>query len=250
MIVDAHAHLWYDESVKNKELTLKVARAYNVKKFFVSTLAGLLESPFEDEIRNCNEMTYGFMKEHPGLIEGMAYLNPVNSNSVDELRRCVEDYGFIGIKVWVAVFCDDVRMNPIAEAAIKYNIPMLIHCFKKTTGQVENETLGIHIANLARRYPELKIQMAHLGANVYDTIKSVKDYKNVYTDFSGSVYRRDDLDYTIKHMGVERVVFGSDMPGCFEDCMGQVEAANITEEERKLIYYGNACRIFGMEVPV
>jgi len=61
------------------------------------------------------------------------------------------------------------------------------------------------------------------------------------------VMRRDDLDYTIKHIGVRRVLFGSDLPGCFEDCVGQVEGAAVTGEERKMIYYRNACKLFRLE---
>ena len=246
MIVDSHAHVWHHAPDKGKERILKISKTYDVRKFFLSTLNEVIYSPSEEVIRQCNEITYGFMKEQPDLIRGMAYLNPVNPNCVDELKRCVEDYGMSGVKLWVAVFCDDERINPIAEAAIGYGIPVLAHCFKKAVGQLEFESTGPNVENLGRRYPELKIIMAHLGANVYDTIKCVKEYDNIYTDFSGSVCRRDDLDYTIRHLGVERVLFGSDIPIAFEDCIGQVECADITEDERKMIYYGNACKLFGL----
>jgi len=245
MIIDVHGHLWLHKPEEDKEIILKICKAYNVKKLFLSTIQS--EYPDEDEIKRCNDTTYGFMRENPDLIKGLAYLNPANHNCMAELKRCVEEFGMSGIKLWVAALCDDERVNPIAEAAIRYDIPVKVHCFKKTIGQLEHESTGINVENLGKRYPGLKIIMAHLGANVYDTIKCVKEYDNIYADFSGSGIRRDDLDYTIKHIGVRRILFGSDLPGCFEDCVGQVEGAAITEEERRMIYYGNACKLFKLD---
>ena len=244
-IVDVHGHLWLGSAEKNKETILKICTAYNVKKLFISTLQGYY--PDESEIRNCNDATYGFMQERPGLIKGLAYINPANHNCMDELKRCISELGMSGIKLWVATRCDDERVNPVAEAAIRYDIPVEIHSFKKTVGQLEHESTGIHVENLGKRYPELKIIMAHIGSNVYDAVKCVKEYNNIFIDFSGSIMRRDDLDYTIKHVGVSRILFGSDMPGSFENCVGQVEGAAITGEERRMIFYGNACKLFKME---
>jgi len=245
VIVDVHGHLWLKNAERDKVTNLRICSAYNIKKLFISTLNGYY--PDETEVRSCNETTFGFMKERPNLIKGLAYLNPANPNCVNELERCVNEFGMCGIKLWVATFCDDERVNPIAEAAIKYDIPIEVHCFKKTVGQLEHETTGIHVENLGKRYPELKIIMAHIGSNVYDTVKCIKEYDNIFADFSGSVMRRDDLDYTIRHIGVQRLLFGSDMPGSFDDCVGQVEGAAITDEERKMIYCGNACKLFKME---
>ena len=245
MIVDVHGHLWLNNAEKDKEMNLRICTAYNVKKLFISTLQS--HYPDESEIRRCNDMTYGFMKEHPKLIKGLAYINPANPNYMDELKRCINEFGMSGIKLWVATFCDDERVNPIAETAIRYGIPIEIHCFKKTIDQLAHESTGVNVENLGKRYPELKIIMAHMGMNVYDTIKCIKEYDNIFADFSGSVMRRDDLDYTIKHIGAQRILFGSDLPGCFEDCVGQVEGADITDEERRMIYYGNACKLFKLE---
>ena len=247
MIVDSHAHVWHSAPDEGRETLLKLSKAYDVRKFFLSTLSSVVWNPDEKLIGECNKITRGLMKDLPHLVNGMAYLNPANANCMDELKRCIEDYGMSGIKLWIAVFCDDARVNPIAEAAIDYGIPVLAHCFKKSVDQLEFESLGPNVANLGQRYPELKIIMAHLGANVYDTIKCVKEYSNIYADFSVSICRRDDLDYTIKHLGVERVLFGSDTPIAFEDCVAQVECADISADERNMIYYGNACRLFGLE---
>ena len=55
----------------------------------------------------------------------------------------------------------------------------LLHSFKKTVGQLEFETVGPHVADLASRYPEARLIMAHLDGNAYHGIKCIKEYKNV-----------------------------------------------------------------------
>jgi hypothetical protein len=218
-----------------------------VVKAFVSTLFPGIAHPDEGQIKNANDITHNFMRLEPGLVHGMAYLNPLNGNTQDELKRRIEDGGMSGIKLWIAVPCDHEAVNPIAEKAIEYDIPILIHAFYKAVEEIPGETRGFNVRNLAKRYPELKIIMAHLGGNVYDAIKCIKDCKNVYTDFSGTLFRRDDLDYTIKHIGSDRVLFGSDFPIAFEDCLGQVRGADISDEQRKDIFYRNAAKLFKLK---
>jgi hypothetical protein len=243
-LIDAHGHLWFDQPETSKQTVLRLCETYNVYKTFISTLCMAQYYPGEEEVKQSNNITHSFMRENPGMIEGLAYINPVNDGCVDELKRCVEDLGMRGIKIWVAVHCDDTCVNRVAEAAIAYDIPVLAHTFKKTVGQIITESTGPNAANLGLRYPELKLIAAHLGGNVYETIKCIKDTRNICVDFSGSMFRRDDLDYTVRHLGVERVLFGSDMPLAFENCIGQVEGADLCEADKRKIYHDNAVRLF------
>lgn len=153
-----------------------------------------------------------------------------------------------GVKLLIATFCDDPKVFPIVEKCIDYNIPLLIHSFHKSNGQFEFESVGTNVARLAKMYPEAKIIMAHLGGNCYHGIKTIKDLKNVSVDISGSIYRRDDIDYTVKQITAKRVIFGTDMPGSFLVNYGQIEEAKLTEIERQEIYIGNALRIHSRDV--
>ena len=150
-----------------------------------------------------------------------------------------------GVKLWVATFCDDPLVNPVAEQCIRYGIPMLVHAFHKAVEQLEFESLGENVAKLARRYPELKMIMAHLGANCYREIPPIQDCMNVWTDFSGSLYQADDLAYTKKLLGADRLLFGSDMPGVsFCTSWGKFMEADFTPEEREKVAWKNTVRLF------
>ena len=88
---------------------------------------------------------------------GFCYINPVQDNCIDVLRKGIEEYGMEGMKLWVANYCDDPRVFPLVEKCIDYNIPILVHSFHKAVGQLEFETTGIHTANLAQRYPKQEL---------------------------------------------------------------------------------------------
>ncbi len=245
-MIDVHGHIWMHEREISKRDVLSLCKKFGIKKVFISSLYEDIFNPDENEISNANNTTFSFIKESGGLAEGMAYINPRNANCAAEAKSCLEN-GMKGIKLWVSAFCDDTPVNPVAELAINYKVPLLVHAFYKSTGQLENESRGSHVRQLALRYPALKIIMAHLGANVYDAVKCVSGCANVYADISGSIFRRDDLDYAIKHMSAERLLFGTDMPGSFENCFGQVEGADIGDEDKQKIYYGNAIKLFNLK---
>ncbi len=241
LLIDIHAHIWGGTIEENKSEIIKACELYNISKVYISGIRS--HYPDKDEIDYLNYEVYKFIKEQPERIGGFCYVNPVHDNCMDVLRKGIEDYHMEGMKLWVATFCNDPRVFPLVEKCIDYNIPVLVHAFKKTVGQLEYETVGTHVADLASRYPEARLIMAHLGGNAYHGVKCIKKYKNVWVDFSGSIFRRDDLDYTVEQIGVERIVFGTDMVGSFLVNYGQVEEANLTPEEKEMIYYKNALKV-------
>ena len=52
----------------------------------------------------------------------------------------------------------------------------------------------MNIRNLALRYPELQIIMAHTGTNPYRGVQNVYGLKNVYVDFSGGSGKAGDIE--------------------------------------------------------
>ena len=149
-----------------------------------------------------------------------------------------------GMKLWVATFCDDPLVFPLVEQCAGYGVPVLIHTFYKEVGQLPYESLGSNVAALAARYPEARLIMAHMGANCLRELKPVRPYGNVSVDTSGSISHRDDVDYAKKLLGAERIVFGTDMPLIsFLLNYGQIEEADLTKEEKELIFAKNALRL-------
>lgn len=243
MLIDVHAHLWRGSYAEDKRTILRLSEKYHVDRFHISSLGSLY--PEEEEITELNRATWEFMRERPELISGYCYVNPALESAADTLRRGIEEQGMSGMKLWVATFCDDPRVYPLVERCIRYGVPVLVHAFYKAVHQLEQESLGENVARLASRYPEAKIIMAHLGANCYTQLKPIRNRKNVSADISGSLYRRGEVDYAVKLLGARRVLFGSDAPEAnFLVNYGQVAESALSQEEKALVYGGNADRLF------
>jgi uncharacterized protein len=245
MIIDIHAHIWRGRYESNKAEIIKACNLYGISKVYISGLDS--QYPDEAEIMELNNEVHRFMQEQPELIGGFCYVSPRHPTALYTLQKCVEEMGMSGLKLWIATFCDDPSVFQIVEKCISYDIPILVHSFYKSNGNLTDETTGLNTVNLAKRYPEAKIIMAHLGGNCYHGIKAVKHHKNIWVDISGSPFRRDDVDYTVEQLGAERILFGTDMPGSYLVNAGQIEEAQLSLEQKDMIYYLNAKRILRLE---
>lgn len=244
MVTDVHAHLMLHGKDRDRANLLKTAERYGVSRYYISTIDGS-ELPDEETIDKNNQATADFVKDYPGLIKGYVYVNPRNANAMDVLRKGIEEQGMSGLKLWIATHCNDPLTFPIVEKMIEYNKPILIHTFVKAVGQLQYETTSYHVGKLAERYPEAKLIMAHLGGEPYHGIRNVAKYNNVWIDHSGTLVGSNDLDHTVKLVGADRVLFGSDMPIAYASSYGQVLEADLTAEEREKIFWKNTAELFG-----
>lgn len=242
-IYDAHAHLMPDIEGDCKEHILIAEQKYGIEKFYISSIWGPANYPDEDTIALCNRKTADFMAERPELIRGMVYLNPRNANTMEELKRNL-DLGMVGVKLWVSQYCDDPCVYPLAEKLIELDVPMLLHVFYKSKWQLPDESRSNHVRNLALRYPELKIIMAHLGGEVFHGMRAIKDCPNVYVDNSGSRGGGVDMKHAINMVGTDRLLFGSDCPIDVAPSLGQMLEADVTEAQREDMLWRNAHKLF------
>lgn len=237
-----HAHIWHGHYEKNKYTLLKTIETYNIEKMFVSPLGN--QHPDEEMVADLNNEMEKFKKENPDKIEGYVYISPEHKNAIDVLKKGIEEQGMTGVKFWVSEKCDSSVVNPIAEKIIEYNVPLLIHAFKKTFGQLEDESTSVNVRNLALRYPELKIIMAHVDGNCYHGVQLVRELNNVWIDISGSMNRAGEVEYTLENIPEDRILFGTDSPGCFAPAYGKLLEADIAENVKQKIFYDNTIKLF------
>ena len=242
-IYDMHTHFMGFQYEQDKRTLLRAMELYDISRIYVSGLSQL-PNPMEWMIDEANAAVAKFAKEYPDQVSGYIYISPEHKNAMDVLRRGIEEQGLEGVKLWVSTFCDDPCVFPIVEQCIEYGIPILVHAFHKAVNQLPNETTGKHTAALARRYPQAKLIMAHLGGNCYHGLPAIRDCPNVWVDYSGSLFRGDELQYAVDLLGVDRIVYGSDMPGPYLDNLGQLLELGLPEEDRDKIAYKNTQKLF------
>jgi predicted TIM-barrel fold metal-dependent hydrolase len=91
----------------------------------------------------------------------------------------------------------------------------------------------------ATRYPEAMLQYAHTGGGPdwEYACKALRSFPNVYLDVSGSNNENNMVEFAVKTLGVERVLFGSD--NMYYQSVGKIMDARLTEEDKRKIFFDN-----------
>lgn len=240
-VVNWHEHVWPDSTgelnLKLCDMLVEAAHKTHTDKLVCSLpIAGGNPSP--EEVSRCNDMLYKAMKRHPGIIKGFAFINPgYVREAVDEIERCVNELGMIGIKLYNQYFISDPILHSVIEKCIELDIPILEHAGKLNYRPEEQPFLsdGTHFAKVSRKYPEATIIQAHIGGggDWQWSLKAIADCPNIYTDTSGSVCDERLIEETVRYLGADRILFGTD--GSYSPGVGKILGAKISEHDKVTI---------------
>lgn len=253
MIIDIHTHLagpGGDPDPREMERMIQLARRHGIERAValgnLIAVGGTRPSP--EEIRTVNTNSLNAMRAHPEFFIGFCYLNPEHAPEfvLGEIERCVVQGGMQGIKLWIAVKATDRRHDPLMRRAQELDVPILYHAWYKQTEQGEHESTPAEVAGLARRFPKVHIVMAHLTGDGERGVLDILACPNVLIDTSGGQPEAGLVEYAVRQLGAERVIYGSDWPiRDFGVQVGRVRGAHLTGAQNELIFHGNAERILG-----
>ena len=249
-LIDMHTHLWSDATglapnPSDLPVLQRMADRFHIEHVVLIPLfGGLCPTPAHIAAGNAHAAAAAHTD---GRFKPLVTVYPRHEKgfTLDQIERHMDSGVFVGVKVWVSQ-ADEACMNPVIEAMIEQDCPVLIHSMHKSVGQLALESDPTHIATLARRYPEAKIILPHIGGNFYYTCEVIADLPNVYTDPSGTYCETGMVEHAVKVLGAERILFGSDAPGAdFANNLAKVLAADLPPEVMGKILYGNAMRLWG-----
>jgi predicted TIM-barrel fold metal-dependent hydrolase len=246
-VIDCHAHLNFRQSPDlpgDDALVLEAADKLGIDRLCCSVLS---KRPATVEgFRAANRVMAAAVRRHPERLLGYCFVNPeYQREALDEIRRCVEESGFIGVKLYNEHLCTEPVLFPVVELAISLDVPILHHAghshyFNESQPHISD---GGHLAELARRYPEAKLICAHVGGggDWEWTIKALRRAQSVFLDTSGSVIDEAMIDMAVKTLGADRLLFGCDMS--FTAGVGKIRGAQLTDQQRRQILGGNMARL-------
>ncbi len=205
--------------------------------------------PTSDQCRLANDYVLRMRDAEPEAILPFCYVTPAfPDEAVAEIERCVSGQAMAGIKLWVARRATDPGLDPIMEAAVAKDVPVLQHAWLKTTGNLPGESTPFDVADLARRHPGARIIMAHLNGAGYRGIEALVDVPNVVVDTSGGDPESGMVEMAVRRLGADRVVYGSDAPiRHFGVTMNKVLGADISAADKRAILWDNALRILKLD---
>jgi uncharacterized protein len=131
----------------------------------------------------------------------------------------------------------------------EYRKPLLLHTWGLPEhGNAVAYSLPSRALQLARDHPQLTVIMGHMGGTEWmSAIRAAAQAPNLYTDMQSSIADSDKVGAAVRQLGAHKVLFGSGMIG--HPLMmqkGAVLAADISDEERHLVLYENAKRLFAL----
>ncbi len=198
--------------------------------------------PSPAQVHEANSYTIRLVRQYPDFFSGACYLNP--AHDIEYMRQEIllaMQAGLLAIKLWAAVKAVDARLDSVMRLADEHNLPVFIHAWNKTTGNSPTESHSVDVANLARRFPTVSIVMAHLTGVHQRGVLDIADLANVWVDTSGGQPESGIVEYAVRHLGADRVVFGSDAPGRhFGTQVGRILGADIHDSAKEKILFGNA----------
>jgi len=162
-----------------------------------------------------------YVRQAPDKLIGFLSVDPTQDNWERELRVGHEELGLYGIKLlpmYAGFMPHDERLDSLWKYATDRQLPVLLHTGTTFIAQAPLEcTLPRHLDDVARRFPDCKIIMAHLG-HPYEgeCIAVIRKHPNVYADIGALHYRPWQFYNSlmlVQEYGVwHKVLFGTDYP--------------------------------------
>ena len=111
-------------------------------------------------------------------------------------------------------------------------------------GNGESESTPMDLAKLAQRFPQVAMICGHSGGDWELGVRAIRPRRNVLLEFAGSDPHSGMVDYAIRELGVDRLVWGGHGPSrSYATEMGKVLDADISKADRMKIFGGNLRRI-------
>jgi len=234
-IIDVHAHLGYDyifdHDFKKEELLYNLERN-NVEKTIVQPA---LARFYMSEIKKYHDNIAELCREYPGGFYGMASVSPhfKPEDLSDELSRCINDLGFIAIKLTpIGHACSPSSIDGLflfSEAA-RLKVPLMVH-----TGAGAPFANPSMLIEPLKKYPDLTVIVAHSGGEQFASeARQLSAYPNVYYDTTwlGSNSTR----LLIEAAGADKVFFGTDHADNLPTELAKYKSICKSGELEKILY--------------
>ncbi|MCA9094169.1 MAG: amidohydrolase family protein [Planctomycetaceae bacterium] len=247
-IWDLHAHLsGIDGSTPEERMVrlLEIADRMGVERLIVFMGYPFSYDPSPEDLRNQNDQVLQALSHHHDRAFGFVYVNPKHTEaSLAEIDRCIANGPMVGIKLWVAMRCNDPALDPIVKRAVELDALVFQHTWYKSQGNLPGESTPEELAELAARHPTAKIICGHTGSDWERGIRAIRNSPNVSVDLGGNDPTAGFVEMALRELGPERILYGSDVPGrSFATQLGKVYGARIPEADRRLILGDNLKRL-------
>ena len=242
-IIDSHVHLGDSRVTTGRATEESLLKDIEINNLFGMCVLPLPE-PYPDSFTLHNRID-AMSKANPGKFWGVIDINPRHDDDEynAEVARCVNDLGFVAVKMHPYLESTkphDRHAVKIYEAAIRHNIPMIVH-----TGMGVPQALPSMMIKIAKKYPELVIVLAHSGGPMYfdEAVAVASMFDNVFLETSQCSPHQ--IRGGINELGASKLMFGSD--GGTKYQLDGVLALGIPDGDLEQYLSGTAIDVFKLK---
>lgn len=243
MIIDAHAHLGYDEIFDEDFTEMELLESQRTNGIDVTLVQPAIVHDLAT-VQVYHTAIADLARRYPGRFYGIANPNPHLPGRAyeDEVTRCVTELGFIGIKLHPfghAVNPGGRHGRRVFDLASQLQVPLIVH-----TGAGLPWAAPALLAPMAEAYPQLPIIVAHAGGGICSGEAGVlaARYPNVYLEpsWTGGFLVRE----WVHRLGPQRVLFGSDHADNAATELAKYRTIGLTDDELSWVLGGSAATLF------
>jgi predicted TIM-barrel fold metal-dependent hydrolase len=187
-------------------------------------------------------------------LAGHVWLSPRNvQGSLQAIDRWIANGPMVGLKFGnsQALPASHPNFDPLIERAAELQASIYIHAWFHVTGEPRafggrKDTVSNpqDLVVLAKRFPSVSLICGHAGGDWESGVRTVRPYKNILLEFSGSDPHSGSVDFAVRELGAERVLWGGHIPSrSYSNEMSKIFDADISDAQRKLILGGNLRRL-------
>jgi uncharacterized protein len=246
---------WIGGAIPDEELPIEMTVAAMDAAGVGFGLLTAWHSPREGPMIS-NEEVGGWVAAHPDRFAGLAAVGlerPVEA--VRELRRCVQELGFVGLRMlpWLwETPPTDRRFYPLYATCVELGVPFCTQVGHAGPLRPSEPGRPIpYIDQIAIDFPELVIVGGHVGYPWTEEMVAVaRKHENVYIDTSAYTSARlppELVAYMKTGSGSRKVLFGSNYPMIFPGAaLEGLDALGLDEEQSARYLHENARRVFAL----
>jgi uncharacterized protein len=234
VIVDVHTHVFPSSKVFFAKFIEEASRMRSTPVDLVTRYADYRATAAGCEITICfggkaklaglwvdDTDVAAYVQQDPARLIGFLSLDPTQPGWEEELEYGHQALGMKGIKLmpmYAGFYPQDTSFNYLWRYAQKQGLPVLLHTGTTFVAQGPIEmTLPRHVDAVARRFPEVRMIMAHLGHPFEgECVAVIRKHPHVYADVSALHYRPWQLFHSLmlvhEYNVWNKVLFGTDWP--------------------------------------
>ena len=258
MLIDVHAHFYHDRTPRADWRERNTSRLSAGDKIGVTHhVASILGSwgltspiyfPSPPDLTYGNDALLTLQRQYPDRVRGYVTVNPnYTAHASAEITRCL-GAGMVGIKLAASRRATDPLLDPICQLARERGVPLLHHVWQHRrrdwAGQEASD--GAELAALAARHRDVRFILAHIGGggDWQHSLAVLRTATNVYVDLSGSGVDGGMLEACLESVGVERLLWGTDLTMETGWAKLRYLAHLLSPAQLELVKWKNAVRIF------